>query len=113
MEADAFEKAVNYQAEYEKAQDEAMDSLPDSVTGFKIGNFSATMEKRTGKEISPEAYGVLLRAGLLYKGLDGRHGGEDPICTRYALGPHLPPVPLTLEDIRQIWGDTLASSLVF
>lgn len=66
---DAFERAVTYQAEADAYANDAFEGLPRQVTSFHTGNFSATMEARTGLEMCPEAYGILLRAGLMYKGL--------------------------------------------
>ena len=66
---EAFERAVIAQAEWEKRTEEKLDGLPPPVTGLRVGNFSATMKPRTGWELAPEARGILLRAGLLYKGV--------------------------------------------
>lgn len=83
-ERDAFEKAVVYQIAHEKTVASefgelgVLQALPDGVSSFSIGTFSmgfgngfkksVTLDKGT---ICPYAYGVLLRAGLLYKGVLG------------------------------------------
>lgn len=80
----AFDKAIRYQIAHEKTIASmsgdlgALEALPDGVTSFTIGTFSmsfggglkksATLDNKT---ICPYAYGVLLRAGLLYKGVLG------------------------------------------
>lgn len=76
----AFDKAVKYQIAHEKtiaAAQSELNAMPDGVSSFSIGTFSmnfgsggltrsATLNDHT---ICPHAYGVLLRAGLLYKGV--------------------------------------------
>ena len=77
---EAFDKAVAYQIAHEKSREEQFGPIPDGVNGFKIGDFSMDFEKcttdaaLTRKTICPAAYSVLLRAGLLYRGLEGRCG---------------------------------------
>ena len=76
----AFDKAVLYQIEHEKtiAQNANVQTIPNGVKSFSLGNFSMTFEygafddKLTKKTICPTAYGVLLEAGLMYKGVEGR-----------------------------------------
>ncbi len=72
----AFEKAVVYQIEHEKTLEEQLgnEALPQGITSFTIGHFSATLDSSyqpylTRKNICPFAYSVLLRAGLLYHGM--------------------------------------------
>ena len=61
-----------------KEQPDGAQALPDGTKSFSIGNFSMSFEdgsfssKLTRKSICPTAYGVLLEAGLLYKGVEGR-----------------------------------------
>ena len=66
----ALEKAVDFQAE---ADLEGGD-IPEAVEGFQIGHFRAELRKRRGgsSPVCPLARSVLLRHGLLYKGLEGR-----------------------------------------
>ena len=79
-ETEAFSKAVSYQIAHEKSLAEQYGDIgiPDGTTGFKIGDFSMTFEEGvngsglTHKTICQAAYSVLLRAGLLYRGLEGR-----------------------------------------
>lgn len=76
-ETEAFSKAVSYQIVHEKSLMERYGDtgIPDGATGFKIGDFSMTFEEGvngsglTRKTICQAAYSVLLRAGLLYRGL--------------------------------------------
>lgn len=73
----AFEKAVQYQIDHEKSRAEARDGVPDGVSSVRIGDFSVTFsgessERLTSKTICDMARSVLLRAGLLYRGLEGR-----------------------------------------
>lgn len=73
----AFNKAVSYQIVHEKSQQEQYGdvSIPDGTTAFRIGDFSMNFEEGwngsglTRKTICQAAYSVLLRAGLLYRGL--------------------------------------------
>jgi hypothetical protein len=75
---EAFNKAVAWQIAHEKSRQESFDQIPDGVEGFKIGDFSMDFEEGvnssglTRKTICPAAYSVLLRAELLYRGLEGR-----------------------------------------
>ena len=74
----AFEKACKYQLAHDKTVIAKMGNtdLPDGVTGFEIGDFSMTFEagaissRLTKKTVCPAAHGVLLSAGLLYKGVE-------------------------------------------
>lgn len=76
----AFEKAVIHQIQHEKTIAAQLDgqTLPEGTTSFSIGNFSMSFDAGSGggrltkKTICPSAYGVLLEAGLLYKGVEGR-----------------------------------------
>ena len=76
-EIEAFNKAVTFQIAHEKSRQEQFDQIPDGVSGFKIGDFSMNFEAGFNdaglnrKNICPAAYSVLLRAGLLYRGLEG------------------------------------------
>lgn len=80
FEVAAFNKAILYQIEHEDKISEAMNGqvLPQGVNSFNIGDFamsfgSGTFDQRlTRKTICPTAYGILLEAGLLYKGVEGR-----------------------------------------
>ncbi len=76
-ETEAFGKAVSYQIVHEKSLQEQFGEvrIPDGTTSFKIGDFSMTFGEGfngsglTRKTICQAAYSVLLRAGLLYRGL--------------------------------------------
>ncbi len=83
----AFDKAVQYQIAHEKtiaahASDlGVLEALPDGVSSFTIGTFSMDFDGGYRKSVSldrsticPYAYGVLLRAGLLYRGVLGGCG---------------------------------------
>lgn len=79
---DAFCNAVYAQMLYEyKYSMQVGAELPKGTTGFKIGEFSMNFSDGTSpfttltrSNISPAAYGYLLREGLLYKGV------ERPCC---------------------------------
>lgn len=74
----AFNRAVIYQLIHEKtiAKNNNSTSVPDGVQSFSIGKFSMTFEDGANatmlnrRNICPYAYGVLLREGLLYKGVE-------------------------------------------
>lgn len=74
----AFEKACKYQIAHEKTviAQQGNGGLPDGVKAFTIGEFSMTFEdgsvssKLTKKTVCPSAHAVLLREGLLYKGVE-------------------------------------------
>ena len=74
----AFEQAVRYQYEHEATRKKQTQDLPEGVKEFSIGDFSMAFEKGyndgrlTKKTICPAAYGLLLRHGLLYRGVEGR-----------------------------------------
>lgn len=81
FEVEAFNKAVLYQIAHEKTIAASLEgqTLPEGTTSFSIGNFSmsfgdgsAFSSRLTKKNICPSAYGVLLEAGLMYKGVEGR-----------------------------------------
>lgn len=80
FEINAFNLAVQYQIAHEKTVAEALQgqALPNGVKSFSIGNFSMSFEdgsfdgKLTKRTICPTAYGILLEAGLMYKGVEGR-----------------------------------------
>ena len=72
-EREAFEAAV--QAQY--AHDQEAAQIPEGVKSFRIGEFEMDVKdgkSLTGGKICPEAYGLLLRHGLLYRGVEGRRG---------------------------------------
>lgn len=74
----AFDKAVYLQIVYEKNLAERMGNadLPVGTKSFSIGKFSMSFEDGTfsslltKRSICPGAYGILLHAGLLYKGVE-------------------------------------------
>lgn len=74
----AFAQAVEIQIIHEKsilAQIGGSD-IPAGVKSFSIGDFSMTFEDGafssplTRKSICPTAYGLLLKSGMLYKGVE-------------------------------------------
>lgn len=75
-----FDKAVAFQIAHEKSLIAAVGEtdLPPNATGFKIGNFSMEFAegsfnaRLTKQTICPTVYGLLLREGLLYRGVEGR-----------------------------------------
>lgn len=85
-EIEAFSRAVYVQAEHEKQMQETYGSegieLPNGVSSFSIGHFSMSFAGNgyqngavlTKDTICPTAYSILLRAGLLYRGVDTREG---------------------------------------
>lgn len=80
FETEAFNKAVLYQIEHEQKLAETLNgqAMPQGVKSFDIGNFSMSFQdgsfdqRLTKKTICPSAYGILLEAGLMYKGVEGR-----------------------------------------
>ena len=76
----AFSQAVLCQIAHEKtlAAGTGGSPAPAGVESFTIGHFSMRMEpgaanpRLTPKTLCPQAYGILLRAGLLYRGVEGR-----------------------------------------
>lgn len=84
FEIEAFNKAVIFQINHEKTISKTMNGmdLPDGTKRFDIGHFSMEFEdgsfagRLTRRTICPTAYGILLEAGLLYKGVEGRQ----PCC---------------------------------
>ncbi len=71
----SFQSAVEFQIAHEKSRQEQYSDIPDGASSFKIGDFSMTFDNGvnssslTRQTICPAAYSVLLRAGLLYRGL--------------------------------------------
>lgn len=80
FEITAFNQAVIYQINHEKTLAASLNGtvVPDGTKSFTIGHF--TMEFEDGsfagmldkRTICPTAYGILLEAGLMYKGVEGR-----------------------------------------
>lgn len=75
----AFEKAVLFQIQNERMQKEALggQTLPDGLKEFTIGHFQGAFETGISSALSRKticgaAYGELLRAGLLYRGVERR-----------------------------------------
>ena len=78
----AFDSAVLLQIQHEKALKASRGEIPDGVSSFSIGHFSMTFadeksasSKLTRKTICDASYGLLLRAGLLYRGVERMRGG--------------------------------------
>lgn len=80
FEIKAFNQAVLYQIEHERRMADILkgQQLPQGVNSFDIGEFSMSFDngsfdtRLTKKTICPTAYGILLEAGLMYKGVEGR-----------------------------------------
>ena len=80
FEIEAFNRAVIHQINHEKtiAELTANQAFPAGTTSFKISEFSMTFSagafdsRLTKKTVCPTAYGILLEAGLMYKGVEGR-----------------------------------------
>lgn len=74
----AFDKACTYQIAHEKtiAAQCGDNALPQGTESFQIGDFSMFFDVDSmggalnKKTVCPAAYGVLLREGLLYKGVE-------------------------------------------
>ena len=74
----AFDKACKYQIAHEKtiASQVGDNAVPEGTKSFNIGDFAMSFEdgvmssRLTRKTICPSAHGVLLREGLLYKGVE-------------------------------------------
>lgn len=83
FEKTAFNQAVLYQIEHDNRQAEILNnqSMPQGVKSFDIGEFSMSFQdgsfdqRLTKRTICPSAYGILLEAGLMYKGVEGRLPG--------------------------------------
>ena len=79
-ETEAYEKAVLWQYRHDASLMAALEGavIPAGAVSFKIGDFQMAFESGTldqalnHKNICPSVYGLLLRHGLLYKGVDGR-----------------------------------------
>ena len=80
FEIEAFNKAVLYEIQHELNTQSAMGdkALPEGLQSFSIGDFSASFSgdgsstRLTRRSICQMAYGLLLEAGLMYKGVEGR-----------------------------------------
>ncbi|MBR1684055.1 MAG: hypothetical protein IJ708_02875 [Clostridia bacterium] len=105
-----FARAARLQAEHEASVQSDFPALPSEVSGFQIGHFQASLrEGMQGRDsLCPLAYGLLLREGLLYRGIEGR--GEPiapakteekvPEVTRPDVGG-LPPLRPGVKPIRR------------
>ena len=77
-EQEVFAKAVRYQIDHEKTladSNSEVASIPNGVESFQIGDFSMSFDGSATdhlnrKTICPCAYGLMLREGLLYKGVE-------------------------------------------
>ena len=66
----AFLKALRLQRSWEEEQGQ---TLPAGIVSFEIGHFRAQTDgkvRRGASGLCPAAYAVLLRAGLLYRGVE-------------------------------------------
>jgi len=62
----AFERAVLLQAAFLQQRE-----IPPEVSEFRVGHFQVKLREGTGGTgVSPAARAVLLRAGLLYRGVE-------------------------------------------
>ncbi len=78
-EKEAFDKAVYYQYEHDYSiMQRLSEDIPEGVTSFRIGDFQMAFKdgvldsRLTKQNICPSAYALLLRHGLLYRGVEGR-----------------------------------------
>ena len=105
-----FARAVRLQAEHEVSVERDFPALPSEVASFQIGHFQATLREgeRGRNSLCPLAYGLLLREGLLYRGIEGRQ--ESPVppqmqekmpeVTRPEMGG-LPPLKPGVRPVRR------------
>ncbi len=76
----ALKQAVRYQIDHERtvARQVSDSGILDGTKAFTIGSFHMEFEdgafssRLTRKTICPSAYSLLLHAGLLYRGIEGR-----------------------------------------
>lgn len=77
-ETQAFEGAVLCQYEHDMTLAKNRHEVPEGVQSFTLGDFSMSFKddfwdaRLNMKNICPSAYGLLLRHGLLYRGVEGR-----------------------------------------
>lgn len=76
-EKEAFDRAVIAQCAHEYTHAEEFGGIPDGVQDYTVGNFSVTFGQVQSLQLSrrticPTAYGILLTAGLLYRGIERR-----------------------------------------
>ena len=83
-EKDVLRRASRYQAAHDLTLARETPNLPADVRSFQIGHFQMTMEPgaRTQRAaLCPSAYALLLREGLLYRGVEGRHAVREAKTT--------------------------------
>ena len=70
----AFEQAVIWQYEHDATAAAAMEDLPPNVSRYTADHFTVEFREAASMRanICPAAYSLLLRKGLLYRGLEGR-----------------------------------------
>lgn len=74
----AFEQAVLWQYEHDYSLLQRLNGMPGGVESFRIGDFQMAFQEGVldsalnRKNICPSVYGLLLRHGLLYRGVEGR-----------------------------------------
>ena len=80
----AFERACLLQIAHERESAGTVPALPPGVKSFQIGHFSMNFSETAAQGNSPgglnlcaAAYGVLLRAGLLYRGVEREAWHQD------------------------------------
>ena len=72
-----FEKAVLWQYQHDASALAAAGEIPAGATSFRIGDFQMAFkdgvldQALNRQNICPSVYGLLLRNGLLYRGVDG------------------------------------------
>jgi len=76
-EREAFDRAVVAQCVHEYTHGGEFGAIPDGVQSYTVGNFSMEFGQGQSLQLSrhtlcPTAYGLLLTAGLLYRGLERR-----------------------------------------
>ena len=73
-----FEKAVLWQYRHDASALAATGAIPSGTTSFRIGDFQMSFvrgaldQELNRNNICPSVYGLLLRHGLLYRGVPGR-----------------------------------------
>lgn len=77
-EREVFDKAVLWQYQHDMSALAAAGEIPTGMSSFRIGDFQmafrdGTLDQTLNRNnICPSVYGLLLRHGLLYRGVEGR-----------------------------------------
>ena len=92
-EKEVLQKAARLQAEHDVTQARDMPSLPSPVKSFQLGHFQMELQVDTRAlrgDMCPLAYALLLREGLLYRGVE-RVRTPVPVQTKAGDRPERPP----------------------